>query len=122
MPTIGSKSQVYKGLADHTSGGLKKHQIKRIPVGDGTYRYVSAKKSAMMSKGNTWVDSVTAARKELKFEGFVKIKKGAGATADEKALYNLAKKKYEQSGKKKRRSTKKKKHSTKKKKRSSKKK
>ena len=47
---VGSKAQVYKGLAKHTTGGLTRSGIMRIKVGvkKGTtksvYRYVSKKK------------------------------------------------------------------------------
>lgn len=54
MKAIGSKAQVYKGHAHHTSGGLTKSQIKRIKVGSrngkSVYRYVSAKKHAAGKK------------------------------------------------------------------------
>jgi hypothetical protein len=54
VASVGSKSQVYKGHALHTAGGLKKKDIKRIKVGTrngkSVYRYVSAKKHAAGKK------------------------------------------------------------------------
>jgi hypothetical protein len=54
VAAVGSKAQVYKGHAHHTSGGLKKADIKRIKVGSRkgkvVYRYVSAKKHAAGKK------------------------------------------------------------------------
>ena len=50
IKAVGTKSEVYKGLAKHTSGGLKQKDIVRKAVGrSGTktvYRYMSKKKAA----------------------------------------------------------------------------
>jgi hypothetical protein len=49
IPAVGSKAQVWKGHAKHTSGGLKKADILRLPAGKDKkgkikYRYVSKRK------------------------------------------------------------------------------
>ena len=50
VKAVGTKAEVYKGLAKHTSGGLKQKDIVRKAVGRrGTktvYRYMSKKKAA----------------------------------------------------------------------------
>jgi len=50
IKAVGTKAEVYKGLAKHTSGGLKQKDIVRKAVGrSGTktvYRYMSKKKAA----------------------------------------------------------------------------
>ena len=49
MKAVGSRAQVMHGTADHTSGGLKKGDLKMNKWG----RIVSRKKSALMSHGKT---------------------------------------------------------------------
>ena len=49
MKQIGSRAQVMHGTADHTSGGLKKGDLKMNKWG----RIVSRKKSSRMSHGKT---------------------------------------------------------------------
>ena len=49
MKIIGSRAQVMHGTADHTSGGLKKGDLKYNKSG----RIVSRKKSAHMAHGKT---------------------------------------------------------------------
>lgn len=54
IKTVGSKSEVYKGLAKHTSGGLTKRDILRVAIKRAGklvgYRYKSRAKSAAMKK------------------------------------------------------------------------
>jgi len=49
MKQVGSRAQVMHGTADHTTGGLKKGDLKMNKWG----RIVSRKKSARMSHGKT---------------------------------------------------------------------
>ena len=49
MKAVGSRAQVMHGTADHTTGGLKKGDLKMNTWG----RIVSRKKSARMSHGKT---------------------------------------------------------------------
>lgn len=90
---VGTKAEVKKGIAKHTVGGLTTKDIVKHKG-----RYVS-KKKMMKARSNTalknWLKAVAMARKELKVEGFMPIKKGT-------PLYNLAKKYYNEmkSGKK----------------------
>ena len=84
VKAVGSKAQVFKGLARHTSGGLKKADIVRKKVGN-SYRYVSKKKSKK-GKSHPWIKAVMAARRELGIKGMAFPKKGT-------KLYALAKKK-----------------------------
>ena len=49
MKQVGSRAQVMHGNADHTSGGLKKGDLKYNKSG----RIVSRKKSARMAHGKT---------------------------------------------------------------------
>jgi hypothetical protein len=49
VKVVGTKAEVYKGKAKHTSGGLTKSQIVRLSLmrgGKKVHRYVSAKKHA----------------------------------------------------------------------------
>lgn len=54
---VGTKAQVYKGLAHHTKSGLKKGDIVKVKVGvrngKAVYRYKSAKKHAAGRAGKT---------------------------------------------------------------------
>lgn len=54
METVGTKAQVFKGLAKHTSGGLTKSDIFFDKV-SGTYKSKSKSKS---SAGNPWSEAV----------------------------------------------------------------
>lgn len=102
MKTIGSKSQVYKGNAKHTSGGLKKKDIGRDYVGisDATggklYRYYSLSKSRL-GKKNPWIRSLMKAKKTLGYpkHSIVFASNKRGASADQKELYKLAKEYHE---------------------------
>jgi len=80
--TIGTKREVFKGVAKHTTGGLVKKDIAKK-----NGKYVS-KKKLKMAKSNkglqSWRDAVAKARKELGVTGFMPIKKGT-------ELYKLAK-------------------------------
>eukprot|EP00409_Alexandrium_fundyense_P003901 CAMPEP_0185903494 /NCGR_PEP_ID=MMETSP0196C-20130402/2759_1 /TAXON_ID=2932 /ORGANISM="Alexandrium fundyense, Strain CCMP1719" /LENGTH=96 /DNA_ID=CAMNT_0028622565 /DNA_START=77 /DNA_END=367 /DNA_ORIENTATION=+ len=77
-----SKSQVFKGSKEKTTGGLKASDIMRNKYG----KYVSKKVSAG-SKNNSWIKATAAARKALGLVGFVIMNKGP----DGKALYAKAK-------------------------------
>jgi hypothetical protein len=54
IKSVGSKSEVYKGLAKHTSGGLTKRDILRVAIKRAGklvgYRYKSRAKSMMMKR------------------------------------------------------------------------
>lgn len=78
MPVIGTKSQVYHGTADHTSGGLKKKDLRKTSDG----RIVS-KMQRLHGRANPWANAVGIARKELGITGFEPVKKGS-------ALYQKA--------------------------------
>jgi hypothetical protein len=83
METVGSKREVYKGKAKHTSGGLEKKDIVKR---NGKYMSKKKLKASKSNKGlRNWISAVKKARKELKITGFVPIKKGT-------ELYKLAKK------------------------------
>jgi len=83
---VGTKSQVWKGYAKMTSGGLEKKDITRKKVGD-SYRYVSKIKSKM-AKQNPWIKSVMLARKELGITGFEIAKKGTPLYKTAKRIHN----------------------------------
>lgn len=95
VKTIGTKSQVWKGSALKTAGGLTKNDIKRVKQPKGTYRYISKTKS-QTQKGNPWVTAVSKARKQLGITDFLPVKKPTGAPkTDSEKLYVLAKEIYE---------------------------
>ena len=56
---VGSRAQVFHGTADHTSGGLKKSDLK---MKDGR---IISKAASKASAGNPWVKAVARARKQL---------------------------------------------------------
>jgi len=95
---IGSKSQVYKGTAEKTKGGLTKKDIIRVKDKYGNIRYKSKdqrktgrKKSTFRAK---WTKAMKQARKELMREGviepgmFVPV---GGSTAAGRALHKRIK-------------------------------
>lgn len=94
IPAVGSKAQVWKGLAKHTSGGLKKKDILRLTLtraGKKVHRYVSAKKhqrgkSLRRKAGNT--KALAAWRMAVRRAAGGKIpRKGTDAYKRAKALY-----------------------------------
>lgn len=91
MPVIGTKAQVYRGTAHHTTGGLTRSQILRVRSSDGTYRYVSKKKHNK-ARASPWIKAVSRARRELlrkhpSLKGkFIPINKGDAG----RKLYKLA--------------------------------
>jgi hypothetical protein len=89
MKKVGSKSQVFKGTAEQTIGGVTKSGIVRKKNEDGSYRYVFKSKSNASKKCNPWISALADARDELQIEGFVIIKK-TGRT-DGAKLYKRAK-------------------------------
>lgn len=92
IPAVGSKSQVYKGHAKHTVGGLKKDDIERV-CHDGNYHYVSKKKHMMGEKKNS---KLAMWRKALQEEGFmIKGDKFKKAPKKGTADYMRVKRRYE---------------------------
>lgn len=88
IKTIGSKSQVFKGTAVKTVGGLTKKDIKKITDEDGKNRYVSAKKSKMQ-KYNPWIAATMVVRQELKDQGVnVPVIMKKTGTAEQKNFYS----------------------------------
>jgi hypothetical protein len=105
VPAVGSKAQVYKGHAKHTSGGLKKDNIQRV-CHDGQYHYVSKKKHVMAEKNN----KLALWRQALRDEGFM-IKGDKFKKAPKKGTkdYEKVKRRYDSLlGKKKHKSSKRK--------------
>lgn len=96
---VGTKAQVYKGLAHHTKSGLKKADIVRVQVGKrrdsktgkvkGVYRYKSAKKHAAGKAGKTGnLRALRAWRLAVRqVTGGVIPRKGTTAYAEAKKLY-----------------------------------
>merc|ERR1711874_180905 len=81
-----SKSSVFRGTKEKTSGGLKKSDLIKSKTGK-----VVSKKSSEASKKrfkgsalDKWCRAVQAARKALGLKGFVAVKKGT-------PVYNKAK-------------------------------
>lgn len=74
--TIGSKYQVYKGIAEQTSGGLFKKDIIRVKK-DGVTRYKSKKQQQNGKKNNKksqqaraqWTKALKTAIAKLRKEG-----------------------------------------------------
>jgi predicted metal-dependent peptidase len=71
----GSKSQVYKGTAKMTKGGLQKKDIKRIKDKYGNIRYKSKDQQKSGKKKRSfrekWANAMRKARKELIKEGVI---------------------------------------------------
>lgn len=90
VKAVGRKSEVYKGLAKHTSGGLTKKDIVRKTIRRGgkvVYRYMS-KKRAMAGKRRGLNPALKAWRSALRRVGAKGIpKKGT-------AMYKAAKVEY----------------------------
>jgi hypothetical protein len=102
MIPVGSFSQVFKGNAEKTLGGLYKKDILRIETGKSEvtgntlYRYVSKARS-VNGKKNPWIQSVRKAVKHLKIDesnGIVFPRK-RGGTKEQRNLYNEARRIYE---------------------------
>lgn len=64
---VGSRAEVYHGVAHHTSGGLVKKDIK-MKAGE----LVSKAKSKDQKK-NPWIKAVGKAKKELGITGFALV-------------------------------------------------
>ena len=102
MNTIGSMSQVWKGSAERTSGGLTKANIGRKSVGTScvtgktVYRYYSKEKSKI-GKKNPWILAVQSAKKKLKIDKhtFIAPRK-RGGTKEQNKLYKTARKIYDE--------------------------
>jgi hypothetical protein len=99
MLTVGSKSQVFKGTAKHTSGGLTKNDISRISkgksevTGNTLYRYVS-KLKRQQGKQNPWIKAVQKAKKHLGFTHEFIAPRKKGGSKDQRELYVLSKEMY----------------------------
>ena len=97
----GSKSQVYKGSAQMTKGGLTKKDIVRVKDRYGNIRYKSKDQKSMGKKKSgpraDWTKAMKKARKELISEGildngeFVPV---GGSTRQGKALLKRIKEIY----------------------------
>ncbi len=78
MKKFGTKREVYLGIAQSTSGGLAKADIKKKSNLDGTFSYVSKRKS-QHSKDNWALRAWTIAAREegylLKGKGFKPLPK-----------------------------------------------
>ena len=77
VPAIGSRAQVMHGTADHTSGGLKKTDLKYNKNG----RIVSRKKSQKAKKEKR-LEKAGYKTRRGKF-GAVKVKKGGAEEEEE---------------------------------------
>jgi hypothetical protein len=91
VKAVGSKSEVFKGLAKHTAGGLKKKDIVRKVVGrrgkKTVYRYMS-KKKASAGKRRGLPKALKAWRSALRRVGAKGVpKKGTAAYAAAKAEF-----------------------------------
>lgn len=91
VKAVGSKAQVWKGLAKHTSGGLKKSDILRLTLtrgGKKVHRYVSAKKHAQGKRKASGSKALAMWRRALKMVTGGRIpKKGSADYAKAKELY-----------------------------------
>ena len=71
----GAKARVFRGVKDHTSGGLQKKDLKKNKRG----RIVSAKASARASRSKgarvigAWGKATKQARKQLGIKGFCPV-------------------------------------------------
>merc|ERR1719420_848534 len=81
-----SKSSVFRGTKEKTSGGLKKSDLVKSKTGKVVSKKSSeaAKKRFKGSALDKWCRAVQAARKALGLKGFVAVKKGT-------PVYNKAK-------------------------------
>lgn len=91
VKAVGTKAEVYKGLAKHTSGGLKQNDIVRKAVGrrgnKTVYRYMSKKKAAA-GKARGLPKALAAWRSALRRVGAKGIpKKGTSAYRAAKVEY-----------------------------------
>ena len=83
VPAVGSRAQVFRGNAKHTSGGLTKDKLVKTPAG----RIVPRSKRAL-GKKNPWIKAVTQARKELKPEGFTLLLVGQPLHTRARQIYD----------------------------------
>lgn len=97
MKTVGSRLEVLRGDAHHTTGGLT---IKDLKISKSSDEIVS-KKKATMGKKNSWAKATAKARDELLKDGT--IDKGEmvlfNVGAKGKKLYELTKEYYEKMSK-----------------------
>ena len=85
---IGSKSQVFKGTAAKTAGGLTKKDIKKLTTEDGKNRYVSSKKSTIQQY-NPWIVATMIVRQEMKDQGVkVPVLMKKTGTAEQRNFYD----------------------------------
>lgn len=95
IKTVGSRASVFHGNAKHTSGGLKKKDLKM----NGQGKIVSKKNSARAKREESpmlklWRQSVSKTSKQAKYRGkFVPLKKGSPFYKAVKADYKLRLKK-----------------------------
>merc|ERR1711972_487639 len=91
-------AMVVKGTRSRTSGGLRKVDIMKNKVG----RLVSKKRSLHGRKqyGNIslWIESTTAARRELGISGWFNVKRGTALYARAKELHESAKRARKETG------------------------
>lgn len=90
VKAVGTKSEVYKGLARHTAGGLRKSDITRKTIRRGrkvVHRYVS-KKKAEAGKARGLPSALKMWRAALKKAGAKGVpKKGTSAYKRAKSIY-----------------------------------
>ena len=104
---IGSKVQVYRGLADITPGKLTRKDIVQVVDSKGIVRYKSKKQQNRKPTGSKWADAYKSALSELRASDpwyktnvlmYNPQKKYKGVDAGELAkgiaLYKLTKKIY----------------------------
>lgn len=91
--TIGSKYQVYKGIAEKTSGGLYKKDIIRTTK-DGVVRYKS-KKQQQNGKKNNKKSQQARARWTKAFKDAIKKLRKEGKIAEDSILMFNPNKKYD---------------------------
>lgn len=65
--TVGSRAQVYHGMATETAGGLKKKDLKK------TKGELVSKAKSKTEKKNPWIKAVAKAKKSLGIKGFALV-------------------------------------------------
>jgi len=83
-----SKSVVFRGTKEKTTGGLTKSSLMKNKAGKVVSKKASAasKKRYAGSKIKAWTEAVAKARKALGLKGFVAVKKGTPLYTKTKSL------------------------------------
>merc|ERR1719313_2782160 len=83
-----AKSLVLRGKKEKTVGGLTSGMLFKNKRGKVVSKKQSAKGKKLYEKyAAKWIKAVMSARKELKLQGFVPVKKGTALYAKAKAMY-----------------------------------